>query len=108
MILNQASQLSCALAALLGVAGSLHGQVTETTPPASSSSADSLEARRADFEALREHNQSLEERNEALSSRLETQNRDWLTAERASEIRGIVQDVLNDSQSRMRASRTVA
>ena len=100
MILNQASQLSCALAALLGVAGSLQGQVIETTPPASSSSADSLEALRADFEALREHNQSLEERNEALSSSLETQNRDWLTTERASEIRGIVQDVLADSQSR--------
>ena len=100
MILNQASQLSCALAALLGVAGSLQGQLIETTPPASSSSADSLEALRADFEALREHNQSLEERNEALSSSLETQNRDWLTTERASEIRGIVQDVLADSQSR--------
>ena len=100
MILNRATQLSCALAALLGVAGSLQGQVTETTPPASSSSADSLEALRADFEALREHNQSLEERNEVLSSSLETQNRDWLTTERASEIRGIVQDVLADSQSR--------
>ncbi|MEE2680842.1 MAG: porin [Planctomycetota bacterium] len=100
MIPRPATQLAFALAALTGLAGA--GQAhTNQDPAPVATTADSLEALRADFEALRQHNQALEERNEALSSSLDTQNRDWLTAERASEIRGIVQDVLSDSQSRM-------
>lgn len=99
MIPRPATQLTFALAALLGLAGAGQAQTNQDPAPATAT-ADSLEALRADFEALRQHTAALEARNEALSTSLDTQNRDWLTAERASEIRGIVQDVLSDTQSR--------
>ncbi|MED5507272.1 MAG: hypothetical protein VX684_05475, partial [Planctomycetota bacterium] len=86
----------CTLMALLAGTSVSHGG----PPPAGPDSTDSIESLRADLEALRLHTESLEQRNEALGASLETQNRDWLNAERAAEIRGIVQDVLADSQSR--------
>ena len=69
----------------------------ETSP---SSETDSLAALRADFEALKDRNSALESRNEVLAASLEDQSGAWLNEARAGEIRGQVQDVLLDSQSR--------
>ena len=69
----------------------------ETGP---SSETDSLAALRADFEALKDRNSALESRNEVLAASLKDQSGAWLNEERAGEIRGLVQDVLLDSQSR--------
>ena len=69
----------------------------ETSP---SSETDSLAALRADFEALKDRNSALENRNEVLAASLEDQSGAWLNEARAGEIRGLVQDVLLDSQSR--------
>ena len=95
------------LAAVLAGTDVLHAQAPVGTPAGPTAQEDSLEALRADFEALRRHNEALErsneslaERNEALSSSLAVQNQNWLDADRAAEIRGIVQDVLADSQGR--------
>ena len=65
-----------------------------------SSETDSLAALRADFEALKDRNSALENRNEVLAASLKDQSGAWLNEERAGEIRGLVQDVLLDSQSR--------
>jgi phosphate-selective porin len=61
---------------------------------------DSLDALRADFEALKAKNSALEKRNDVLAASLDHQSGAWLGEARAQEIRGLVQEVLLDSQSR--------
>ncbi|MEC9156808.1 MAG: porin [Planctomycetota bacterium] len=101
------THFALAAASVLLATSALHGQVSLEAPVGATLQEDSLEALRADFEALRRHNEALErsnqslaERNEALSSSLAVQNQDWLDADRVAEIRGIVQDVLADTQGR--------
>ena len=54
----------------------------------------------ASIEALRAELSELRTQNENLASRLDAQDNAWLNETRSAEIRGIVQDVLADSQSR--------
>ena len=54
----------------------------------------------ASIDALRAELNELRAQNNSLSARVDAQDTEWLNEERASEIRGIVQDVLADSQSR--------
>jgi len=54
----------------------------------------------ASVDALRAELSELRTQNENLASRLDAQDNAWLNETRATEIRGIVQDVLADSQSR--------
>jgi outer membrane murein-binding lipoprotein Lpp len=54
----------------------------------------------ASIDALRAELSELRAQNNSLSARVDAQDTEWLNEERASEIRGIVQDVLADSQSR--------
>jgi len=54
----------------------------------------------ASIDALRAELNELRAQNNSLSARVDAQDTEWLNEERASDIRGIVQDVLADSQSR--------
>ena len=54
----------------------------------------------ASIDALRAELNELRAQNNSLVARVDAQDAEWLNEERASEIRGIVQDVLADSQSR--------
>ncbi|MEE2681477.1 MAG: porin, partial [Planctomycetota bacterium] len=54
----------------------------------------------ASIDALRAELNELRAQNNSLAARVDAQDTEWLNEERASEIRGIVQDVLADSQSR--------
>jgi len=54
----------------------------------------------ASIEALRTELSELRSQNESLEARLDAQDDAWLNEARATEIRGIVQDVLTDSQTR--------
>ena len=54
----------------------------------------------ASIDALRAELNELRAQNNSLAARVDAQDSEWLNEERASDIRGIVQDVLADSQSR--------
>ena len=54
----------------------------------------------ASIDALRTELNELRAQNESLEARLDAQDDAWLNETRATEIRGIVQDVLADSQTR--------
>jgi outer membrane murein-binding lipoprotein Lpp len=52
------------------------------------------------IDSLRAELNELRSQNDALAARVDAQDSEWLNEERAGEIRGLVQDVLADSQSR--------
>jgi len=54
----------------------------------------------ASIDALRTELAELRAQNDALEARVDAQDEEWLNETRASEVRGIVQDVLADSQTR--------
>ena len=54
----------------------------------------------ASIDALRTELAELRAQNDALEARVDAQDEEWLNENRAAEVRGIVQDVLADSQTR--------
>lgn len=62
--------------------------------------AGAIEIDNASIDQLRAELNELREQNNSLTSRLDTEDAQWLNETRASEIRGIVQDVLADSKNR--------
>lgn len=54
----------------------------------------------ASVDALRAELNELRAQNDALEARVDAQDKEWLNESRAAEVRGIVQDVLADSQTR--------
>lgn len=54
----------------------------------------------ASVDALRAELNDLRAQNDALEARVDAQDEEWLNDSRAAEVRGIVQDVLADSQTR--------